>query len=124
MTNKNAFLTFARNIRDQKHKYGMSLTIKRREGEGIITEFCSDPDYANRSGLTNSGVTFYHVPDTHEITDADFGKWANHLKDKTNFAAFLDALASQGGYFVALVGTKIYTLNARTLELSNVVYSI
>lgn len=117
-----SFTAFIKRVKDGEHKNGVSLTIKRREN-GIVSEFCSDPDYANRSGLTNSGVTFYHAPGFHDLTQEQYTTWIDHLKNKENKRSFLETLAAENGVFVCLSGTKICALT-RQMEEGRVIYSI
>ena len=123
MTNKSAFLEFARKVRNGKQNYGVSLTIKREESEGITAVFCSNPDYANMSGRTNSGATFHHSPEWHEVTAEDYSKWTNHLAIKSNLENYLKTLAAEEGIFVTLVGTTVRAIT-RNNELGRIIYSL
>ncbi len=117
----NDFMKSARNIRDGKHTNGTSLTIKHRENEGIVAIITKDSDYANRSGISNSGVTFHHDSFLHDLTVEQYEIWQEHFKAAANVEYFCKTLADEDGIFVCLSGTKVRALT-RMMEPGRIVY--
>jgi len=105
---KKELMGFIKRVENETQKRGASITIKYREGQGVILEQ-QLPENANHSGLTNSGSTFHPAPEWHSVTKNGMEKWAEFLKsDKAN--EFYKTMADQEGVYVILDNTRILVL--------------
>ena len=115
------FTRFLKRVENGTMKRGYCLTVKYREGQGIVMEQQTE-DNANRSGLTNSGATFYPAPEWHTLSKDALGKWEKFLKsDKAD--EFFKALAGQEGIYVILSNTNVQTLT-KDGKPGSTIYSI
>ncbi len=117
------YLNYLTKVKDNKIKHELSLTIKYRENQGIVVELSSNPDYADKSGLTNSGITFHYNSNYHKLENEQYVKWLNHLRNPKNAEKFLETAAKETGIFVCLSGTKIHALT-KQCEEGRIVYKI
>ena len=103
-----AFMRFLQRVEAGSLARGICLAVREHEFHGIVLDQQS-VDNANRSGLTNSGVTFHPTPEWHTLSKDALGKWEEFLKsDKAE--EFFKALANQEGIYVILNGTKVQAL--------------
>ena len=121
MKTVNTFLKFVESVTKGTNKRG-TFTIRRHEKEGIVAIHHSNIEYANFSGATNGGVTFHYIPDWHTANKDQYAAWKNHLADKTNANKFLATLASEGGVYVCLSGSRIQILTHE--ELGRTIYDL